>query len=126
MAVLYLTEQGATLRKDHELFTVTKDGAVLTSIPAPRGEQVVVFGNIGLTTPVIDYLLQSGIDCVFCNQYGKYHGRLFSTESNFGELRRCQYRSVEDRDLSLRLARQFVVGKTRNQHVLLSRYLRER
>lgn len=126
MAVLYLTEQGATLRKDHELFTVTKDGAVLTAIPAPRVEQVVVFGNIGLTTPVIDYLLQSGIDCVFCNQYGKYHGRLFSTESNFGELRRLQYRSVEDRDLSLRLARQFVLGKARNQWALLTRYLRQR
>lgn len=81
MPVLYLTEQGATLRKEGGLLLVTKDSRELQRIPAIKVEQVVVLGNINLTTPVITYLLSEGIDCVFCNSYGKYHGRLVSTVS---------------------------------------------
>ena len=86
MPVLYLTEQGATLRKESDLLVVTKEGEVLQKIPAIKVEQVVVLGNINLTTPVIAYLLENGIDCVFCSSHGKYHGRLLSTESRFGLL----------------------------------------
>jgi CRISPR-associated protein Cas1 len=57
MPVLYLLEQGATLRKDGDIFTVTKDNQVLQKIPAIKVEQVVIFGNVNLTTTVIHYLL---------------------------------------------------------------------
>jgi CRISPR-associated protein Cas1 len=61
MPVLYLTEQGATLRKEGELLLVTKEGQELQRIPAIKVEQVVVLGNVNLTTPVIHYLLESDI-----------------------------------------------------------------
>ena len=77
MPVLYLTEQGATLRKEGDLLLVTKESQGLIKVPAIKVEQVVVLGNINLTTPAITYLLQNGIDCVFCNSYGQYHGHRF-------------------------------------------------
>jgi len=86
----------------------------------------VVLGNIGLTTPVIGYLLEQGIDCVFCNSYGKYHGRLVSTESRFGLLRQRQLQSTTSAQTRLKIAREIVRGKLCNQRTLLLRYRRER
>jgi CRISPR-associated protein Cas1 len=126
MAVLYLTEQGATLRKQGATLVTTKDDQTLQTIPAVKVQQVVIFGNISLTTPVIDYLLQEGIDCVFCNSYGKYHGRLVSNESNFGQLRLEQMLAVTTPERRLAIAREMVRGKLTNQRTLLMRYHRSR
>ena len=125
MPVLYLTEQGATVHKDGDLFTITKEGNVLQKVPAIKVEQVVVFGSVNLTTPVIHYLLHQGIDCVFCSSYGKFHGRLISTESKFGLLRQRQTELILQPDKRLAIAQAFVSGKLRNQRTLLMRYRRE-
>jgi len=125
MPVLYLIEQGATLHKQGDLFLITKQGKVLDKVPAIKVEQVVVFGNVNLTTPVIHYLLEQGIDCVFCSSYGKYHGRLFSTESKFGLLRRQQLEMVNNPTKRLAIAKKMVRGKLLNQRTLLMRYRRQ-
>lgn len=122
MAVLYLTEQGATLRKEGELLTVNKDGKTLQGIPAIKVAQVVILGNINLTTPAIHYLLKRGIDCVFCSSYGKYHGRLFSTESKFGALRQQQLQVQLNKSQGLAIARKIIRGKLLNQRTILLRY----
>ncbi len=126
MAVLYITEQGATLRKEGDLLVVSKDGQTLQEVWAIKVEQVVLFGNIHVTTPAIHYLLKEGIDCVFNSGYGKYYGRLFSTESRFGQLRQQQLEIVARADARLAVAREIVRGKLLNQRTLLQRYLREK
>jgi len=73
MPVLYLLEQGSTLRKEGDVFVVTKDDEELQRVRAIEVEQIIIFGNINLTTPVIAYILEHDIDCVFCNSYGKFH-----------------------------------------------------
>src|SRR3990172_12535944 len=118
MPVLYLTEQGSVLRKEGEQLVVTKEGQVLQKVPAPKVEQVVVFGNVGLTTPVIHHFLQEGTDCVFCSSHGKYHGRLFSTESGFGLLRQRQVEATLDPATRAEIAREIAGGKIRNQRTL--------
>jgi len=124
MPVLYLTEQGATLRKDSGTFVVTKNDRVLEKIPGAKVEQVVIFGNINITTPVIHFLLSEGIDCVFCSSTGRYHGRLISTESKFGLLRQAQFQAISNVDTKVRIGRQMVKGKLLNLRTLLMRYLR--
>jgi CRISPR-associated protein Cas1 len=123
--VLYLLEQGSTLHKDGEIFTITKEGKVLEKIPAVKVEQVVIFGNVNLTTPAIHYLLKQGIDCVFCSSYGKFHGRLMSTESKFGLLRQRQMEAILNPEKKLTIAKAIVQGKLHNQCTLLRRYRRE-
>lgn len=121
MPVLYLTEQGAVVRKEGEVLVVEKDGEVLEKVPAIKVEQVVVLGNISLTTPVIHYFLRQGIDCVFCSSFGRYHGRLVSNESTLGVLRRQQAAASLREDFCLKVGRSFVTGKVHNQRVLLQR-----
>lgn len=125
MAVLYLTEQGSQLRKEGPLLTVTKDGQALEKVPAGKVEQVIVFGTIGITTPALHYLLEAGIDCVFCSRHGRYHGRLVANESGYGALRQQQYAAATDLARRRAIARAIVRGKVGNQRTLLQRFARD-
>ena len=125
MPVLYLVEQGATVHKEGDNFLVVKEGVALQKVPAAKVEQVVVFGNVHLTIPVLHTLLLQGVDCVFCSSTGRFHGRLLSQESGFGLLRLAQLRAVTQEDGKLSVARAMVRGKLSNQRTLLLRYARE-
>ena len=122
MPVLYLVEQGAVVRKEGGLFTVNKEGVALQKVPVVKVEQVVVFGNVGLTTPVMHHLLREGIDCVFLSSDGRYHGRLVGNESNYGLLRQRQMATTLDAAASLAIARQMVRGKLANTRTLVMRW----
>lgn len=125
MPVLYLLEQGATLRKDGDVLVVTKDDEELQHVRAIEVEQIIIFGNINLTTPVITYILEHDIDCVFCNSYGNFHGRLISTETRLGSLRLKQAKAALNPERRLSLAASFIRGKLTNCRTVMLRYRRE-
>lgn len=105
---------------------MTKNNQTLQQVWAIKVEQVVLLGNINITTPVIHYLLREGIDCIFCSSYGKYQGRLFSTASRFGQLRQRQLQATTEPSTRLAIAREIARGKLLNQRTMLLRYLREK
>ena len=126
MSVLYLVEQGSALQKRGDTLLVTKEGRVLAQVPAMTVEQVVVTGNVTLTTPALAYLLDRGVETVLLSVEGRYRGRLVPPESGYGALRAAQARVAADPAATLRLARRFVQGKRANQRTMLMRYHRER
>ncbi len=126
MAVLYLVEQGTVLRREGETLVVTREGVPLTRVPLLRLEQVVIYGNVQVTTPALEALLQRGIDTVFLTVEGRYYGRLVAPASRFGELRLRQLEHARDAERRLALARRFALGKLLNERTLLRRYARER
>jgi len=81
MPTLYLTNQGAKLRKISERLVVEKDGKIILEVPAFKVERILIYGNITLTTPVIAFLLENGIDTGFLSIYGRYRGRLLPKAS---------------------------------------------
>lgn len=101
---------------------MVKEGETLANVPAVKVEQVVIFGNVQITTPAIVQLLTRGIDAVFLATTGRYYGRLLSSASHFGELRQRQLRLVDDRARALRIAQQFVVAKLANQRTVLASF----
>jgi CRISPR-associated protein Cas1 len=121
MTALYLTEQGAVLRRIGERLVVTKDREVLEDVPIIHVGQVVVMGNIQLTTPVVALLLQRDIDVVFLSSRGKFRGRLMTTGSKFAQLRHRQLRLMDDEKAVLNVARELVAAKLTNQAHLLER-----
>ena len=121
MTTLYLTEQGAVLRRVGERLVVTKDHQVLEDVPLIHVQQVVVMGNIQLTTPVVALLLQREVDVVFLSSRGKFRGRLMSTGSKFAQLRHRQLRLMDDERKVLPVARELVMAKLANQAHLLER-----
>jgi len=119
MPALYLNEQGTVLRRTGERLVVTKDRQVVDEVPIIHVEQVVVMGNIQLTTPAVALLLQKDIDVVFLSSRGRFRGRLMTTGSRFAQLRHRQLRLMDDGEASLRIARAIVGGKLSNQQALL-------
>ena len=121
MTALYLTEQGAVLRRVGERLVVTKEHQVLQDVPVIHVEQVVVMGNVQLTTPAVALLLQREIDVVFLSSRGKFRGRLMTTGSKFAQLRHQQLRLMDDAGKVLAVARELVAAKLANQAHLLER-----
>jgi CRISP-associated protein Cas1 len=130
MPPLYIVQQNAKLRVNNRRLQVEledDDGKldVLHSVPIGQVSQVVLFGNIGLTTPAIDSLLAQECEVVFLTQDGDFRGRLAGPVSPHVPLRRAQYRRLEQSEFPLALAKGFVSAKLAHQRALLMRHNRD-
>lgn len=127
MATYYVREQGAVVRKQEQRLLVTKErGDRLAEIPLHQLEQLVVMGNVQLTTQALALLLQSEVDVVFMSTRGKVRGRVVANESKFAELRLKQLQVMSDELANLALAKSIVVGKLANQLAYLRLALQPR
>ena len=118
---LYLQEQGSIMRKDGERFSIEKEGAVVNEVITRRIEQVVVFGNVALTTPVMQYCLRNEIPVTFLSQHGSYFGRLEATMADNAEMQRFQFLRSIDEPFALETARAIVVAKISNSRAMIRR-----
>lgn len=119
MAPYYVRVQGATIRLEDERLVVTKDRKTIDYIPLHRLDQLIVMGDVQLTTQALMHLLKSDVDVVFMTR----GGRVFRPggESNRAELRLRQYQMMNDPAANLALAKRIVYGKLANQLALLQR-----
>lgn len=124
MATLYLTQQGATLRKDHRRFVIELAGIVILEIHEFKVDRIAVFGNVQITTQTIAYLLAQGIDVAFISMSGHLKGRLAPLATKNIPLRVRQYELTRDADFALRIAKAMIAGKIANCAALLARYQR--
>lgn len=122
MSILYVTDQGASLAKKGNRLLVEKAGKTIHWVHAFRVGQIVLMGNISVSPWTMAYLLQEGIDTVFMSIHGKYRGRLMSRFGKNIELRRAQFRKMEDAAVRLSLAKAYVEGKLDNCRTLLRRH----
>lgn len=124
MATLYITEQGATLRKEHNRLVVDRDGATLAEIHEFKVERVVIFGNVQLTAQVMSFLLERGIDTTLLTSQGRLKGRLAPLQSKNIPLRLRQFERVNDGPFVFRVAKAIVAGKVANCAEVLARHQR--
>ena len=55
MSVAYVTTQGATVQRRSGQLVVFKESEILQNVPETYVEQIVLFGNAHLTTPVVAF-----------------------------------------------------------------------
>jgi len=114
MAFLYITEQGAVLRKAYRHLRLIKDKETLLEIPCADVEHVLIFGNIQVTTPALQSLARNNIELAFFSRRGKL---LFQLTSRFPKnilLRQQQYRKQADTSFCLGLSRVIVRAKLKS------------
>ncbi len=133
MTPLYLTEPYAVVHLEGEclLVRIPADQEAGTEarkvrIPIAKVEEVVVLGNVTLTTPVLAALLQRRIEVAFCTPWGRFLGRLSPPLSKNAPLRLAQHRAHNDPAVRLSLAARFVSGKIANMRTFLLRQNRKR
>jgi len=123
MATLYLTEQGAVARRVGERVVVTHGERVVADIPLLKINQVRVVGRgVTLTSALLAYLMEHGIDTVFYSSRQRFRGRLSGRASGQGTLRIQQVQAATDATRALDLARAIVDGKVTNQRFVLRRH----
>jgi CRISP-associated protein Cas1 len=119
---LFVTTEGASLRKDGENIVAEVDGAERARVPLHMLGSVIVFGTIFVSPPLIQALAGGGITLVLLDRAGRFQARVEGPISGNVLLRRAQYRASETPD---EIVRSFVSAKVANQRAVLQRALRD-
>lgn len=118
---LYLNTQGLFVGRKSEVLEVKDNGKVVQEVRLREINQVNLFGNIQVSTQVLQKLCELDVPLVMHSQGGYFQGMVQGTGLKNILLRREQFRLADDSQRSLRIARDLIAGKIRNQRVLLMR-----
>ena len=133
MATLYLTERRSLVKKDGDTLVVhipeNKEQDTpkrKVRVPLIKVNQVVVYGDVTLTSPALAALLQQRADVCFCSTWGRFRGRLAGPLGKNSLIRLEQHRAHDDPVRAATLAQAFVRGKLANMRAMLLRANRKR
>lgn len=126
MAAIYLIEQGTTIYKEYQRFIIYVSEKPKLEVPIREVQQILVFGNIQLSTPVMQVCLREQIAVVFLSQSGRYHGHLWSSEFRDLDQELVQVRRWGDAAFQFQVSQAIVYGKLMNSKQLLLRFNRKR
>jgi CRISP-associated protein Cas1 len=136
MSTLYLTEDYSLVRRDSEDCLLVQipeqrgEGGTVVApaqkrrIPLAKIENVVVMGEVTLTSSALHLLLEKNVEIHFLDWRGEFKGHLSPGLSKNALLRLAQHRAHNDIVRRGALARRFVMGKLANQRLMLQRYNR--
>ena len=115
MAVIYVKEQGAYIKKLSERIIVEKNNMRLAEIQVQNITDLSIIGNVQITTQALHMLMDHGIDISFFSYSGNYLGQISSESSKNIFLRFSQYELYQDLEKRLEIARTIVMNKIENQ-----------
>lgn len=119
---LYVTTEGAALRKDGENLVAEVDGAERARVPLHMLTSVVTYGPILVSPALIGACAGAGITMVLLDRAGRFQARVEGPVTGNVLLRRAQYRASEAAE---DIVRSVVLGKVANQRAVLMRSLRD-
>ena len=122
-AVLYLQEPGAHVGRRSEHLVVSLKGQEINRVPIVSIRQVVVFGNVQVSTQALQTLAEAEVPLAFLSMYGKFIATVMPAPPKNVALRAAQYQVFSDPARALTLARAVVAAKIANQRTLLMRSL---
>jgi CRISPR-associated protein Cas1 len=122
MRTVYLLRQHGTARLEGEQLVVRQGAEEIDRVSLPLVDQILVMGNVQLSTPLLRACLQRQIPVVFVTRQGWCQGRLQPLECGYRHRTRYQQQLQEGERLSA--ARRLISGKIANGRVLLQRLTR--
>jgi CRISPR-associated protein Cas1 len=124
-AVLYLQEPGSSVGKRSEHLVVKKEGKELSRVPMHAVRQVVVCGNVQVSTQALETLAANEVPVSHVTGHGRFIGSFVAAPAKNVSLREAQFRKFDDPVACLDLAKAVVRAKLSNQRTLLMRNLRD-
>ena len=123
---IYLTDNGIQLKRRSNRIVMKKEGKILEEIPVLDMKRIVIFGNNQLSTELMHFLADKGVEVAFLSYWGKFKFRIVPENTRNIYLRMAQHDLYRDRDFRASLSRTVVKAKLGNQRSLLIRYQRNR
>jgi CRISPR-associated protein Cas1 len=119
--VLYLNTPGLHVGRREDVLQIRDKKTVIDEIRLQDVHHVALFGNIQISTQAVQRLCESDIPITYFSMGGWFYGltRGHGLKNIFTRIE--QFRLAREPDFALKLAREFVRGKIRNQRTLLQR-----
>ncbi len=118
---LYVQARGAKVAKNGETLDIYVEDEKTQSIRLIDVSQLVVMGQVYVTTPTLHELMNREIPVSWCSFGGWFLGHTVGVGHKNVEVRTAQYRASFDPQHCLGLAKSVVVAKIQNQRTLLRR-----
>jgi CRISPR-associated protein Cas1 len=118
---LYVTGYDFSIGKSNDVLQVREKGQLVQEVRIREISQVSVFGNVSLTAGAVQALCNAERTVAYFSVGGWFYGLTQGLGLKNVFLRRDQFRRAEDEAFCLRVAREIVASKIRNQRTLLQR-----
>jgi len=121
---LYVTSEGAWVRKDGQNVVVEIDGAERGRAPIHLLGQIVCCAEAGVSAPLMGFCASQGVTVAFLDRAGRCLARVEGPQRGNVLLRRAQHAATLG-DARLPVARAVVAAKAANQRGVVRRVLRD-
>jgi len=118
---VYVQARSAKVSKNGETLEISVDDRQTATARLPEVSQLVLMGNIYVTTPCLHELMGRDITISWHSFGGWFIGHTVGTGHKNVELRTAQYRASFDANTCLRVAKGLVIAKIQNARTLLRR-----
>ena len=122
---LYVTSEGAWLRKDGENVVIKVEGTERGRVPVHLLGGIVCFGSVGITPALMGHCAEKGICISVLGRNGRFLARVEGPVSGNVLLRRGQYRLADDPEGAGSVVSNMLTGKLLNQRTVVRRALRD-
>ncbi|HUM84330.1 MAG TPA: type I-C CRISPR-associated endonuclease Cas1c [Lachnospiraceae bacterium] len=122
---LYISNPDRYLSLDGENIVVSEDKTEIGRVPLHNLEAIVSQGYAGVSPALMGACAERNISLCFMSMSGRFLARVTGCEHGNILLRKAQYRCADDPEISLRYAKNFIIGKLFNSRWIIERATRD-
>ena len=122
---LYVTNPDSYISRDGENVVIKVDNIEVLRRPIHILEGIICFNYVGMSPKLMSLCVENNIEVSFLNEYGKFMARVTGKVKGNVLLRRTQFRYSDDKEKSLKIAKNFIIGKIINCKSVISRAVRD-
>lgn len=122
---LYVTNPDAYISRERENVVVRIENKIVMRRPIHILEAIVCFNYVGISPKLMGLCAENNVAVSFLDTNGRFMAKLTGSIRGNVLLRRTQYRYADDKEKSLLLAKNFIIGKIVNCRSVLKRTMRD-
>lgn len=122
---LYVTNPDAYVSRDGDNVVIKINNIEVLRRPIHILEGIVCFNYVGISPKLMSLCVENNVGVSFVNEYGKFMARVTGKVKGNVILRRTQYRYADDKEKSLEISKNFIIGKIVNCKSVINRSIRD-
>ena len=122
---LYITTPDRYLSLDGENIVISADRKEIGRIPLHNLERIIAFGSAGASPALMGKCVSDMRELVFMSRSGRFLARVEGELNGNVLLRRTQYRTADNSEKSLGIAKNIIAAKLYNSRWVLERTIRD-
>ena len=124
LRTLYILTPDSYLYWRNENVCIKVGGTEKVAIPALTLDAIVCFGQMTVSTPLLQACGEHGISVTFLSERGQFQGRFYGPVSGNVLLRKRQYESLDQEEFCCGFVQNLLYAKIRNAKLVLMRAAR--